>query len=362
MTLLQSNLNNMYIPLDEIKIIQLDHTTRCNLLCPQCARVEDDKPNPVMPVRDLTVDDYKLIFEPFIGKDIHILHCGSYGDVIASPTFDSTLDWCLSNNFNKIRIITNGSARTTEWWSNLGKKNLVEVVFSIDGLEDTNHLYRVNSNFNKIIKNMEAFVNAGGNVRWDYLVFEHNYHQVEEAKQLAKRIGVKTFNTKNTTRFINSSGYKNNITNKKSDVIKDITNNPILENYNNVVKTYGSFNEYVRNTSIECKYKRDKTIFIDFETRVWPCCWVGAPIYFANNKDVQKIDIQNLFDKFGNDFNRLDVHGWDNVLGHEFYQSYLEQTWENSTNRIYTCGRTCGPGYEFSSGYGANTEREKLND
>ena len=127
----------MYIPLDEIKIVQLDHTSRCNLLCPQCARTG----NSLMPINDLTLDDYKLIFEPFIGKNISILQCGNYGDVITSPTFDTTLDWCLENNLNKIRIITNGSARNTSWWRELGKKNIQEVVFSIDGLGDTNHLY-----------------------------------------------------------------------------------------------------------------------------------------------------------------------------------------------------------------------------
>jgi MoaA/NifB/PqqE/SkfB family radical SAM enzyme len=350
----------MYIPFDEIKTIQIDHTSRCNLLCPQCARTEGDKVNSAMPINDLTVDDYKMIFEPFIGKDLGILHCGNYGDVIASPTFDDTLDWCLQNNFNKMRIITNGSARNTAWWKELGKKNIFQVVFSIDGLEDTNHLYRVNSNFNKIIENVKAFIEAGGNARWDYLVFEHNKHQVEQAMELAKKIGVQTFNTKNTTRFINSYGYKNTVQNKKTEIVKDRTDNPILKDYAAVVKSYGSFEKYVRNTEIVCKYKQEKMIYVDFETRVWPCCWVGAPIHFQGENDVQKIDIKKILNKFGNDFNKLSIHGWDKVLEHEFYDNYLEKTWEDSTDRIYTCGRTCGTGYESSSGYGANTKMKKL--
>jgi MoaA/NifB/PqqE/SkfB family radical SAM enzyme len=346
----------MYIPLDEIKTIQLDHTSRCNLLCPQCARTD----NSVMPIKDLTLDDYKLIFEPFIDKDISILHCGNYGDVITSPTFDTTLDWCLKNNFNNIRIVTNGSARNTSWWRELGKKNIQYVVFSIDGLEDTNHLYRVNSNFNKIIENVRAFVEAGGVARWDYLVFDHNQHQVEQAMELAKKIGVSTFNTKNTTRFVTSDGYKNSVLTKKIEVIKDRPNNPILKDYDTLIKSYGSFEEYVRNTDIVCKYKRDKMIYVDFETRVWPCCWIGTPIHLQKETNVQKIDIKKILDKFGNDFNKLNVHGWNSVLEHEFYQTYLENTWEDSSKRIYTCGRTCGTGYEFSSGYGVNTSKKKL--
>ena len=71
----------------------------------------------------------------------------------------------------------------------IGGKNLAsimrkpdKVIFAIDGLEDTNHLYRVNTNFNKIMENAKAFINAGGIARWDFIAFAHNEHQIEEAK------------------------------------------------------------------------------------------------------------------------------------------------------------------------------------
>ena len=35
-----------------------------------------------------------------------------------------------------------------------------QVDFNIDGLEDTNHLYRRNTDFNKIINNAQAFIGA----------------------------------------------------------------------------------------------------------------------------------------------------------------------------------------------------------
>ena len=53
----------MYLDIDQIKVIQLDHTSRCNLACPQCARFHGSitKLNPYMPISDCTLDDYKLI-------------------------------------------------------------------------------------------------------------------------------------------------------------------------------------------------------------------------------------------------------------------------------------------------------------
>ena len=34
----------------------------------------------------------------------------------------------------------------------------------------------------------KVFIEAGGNANWDYLIFDHNIHQVAEAKQIAKKI------------------------------------------------------------------------------------------------------------------------------------------------------------------------------
>ena len=320
-------------------------------MCPQCARVTgDNKVNPRLEMKDLTVDDYITIFTPFIGKQIRIIHCGNYGDAIASPTFDKTNLWLYENGFKSVTVMTNGSARNTEWWANLAKLGTY-VVFSIDGLEDTNHIYRVNSNFKKIIENIKAFVGAGGLARWDYIMFDHNKHQVDEARQLSKDLGMDAFNLKITSRFV--SEQKDTVDNKNLIQVKDIKNNALKRDYNNIVSEYDSFDNYVRATPITCKYKDMKRYYIDFNMRLWPCCWVGAPGLFHSENE-QSVDLKRVTDKFGEDFNRLDLHGWDNVLSHEFYNSYLENSWVNE-NRIYTCGRTCGDKYEFSSGYGKNT-------
>lgn len=351
----------MYLDKQSIASIQLDHTSRCNLMCPQCARVtHEHKINPRLEMKDLTLENYKTIFTPFIGKKLNILHCGNYGDVIASPTFDETSTWMYENGFLDVTILTNGSARNVSWWEKIAKQK-VTVHFSIDGLSDTNGIYRVNSNFNKVIENAKAFINAGGKAIWDYLVFDHNEHQLETAKRLATELGFFNFNQKNTTRFVSSKGHMPTITTKKLETVTDRKNNTAVSDFNNIVEQYGSFNEYVRNTPIECKYQNLKRYYIDFNMQVWPCCWVGAPgLFYSSNE--QSIDIEKLYVKYGREFNRLDIHGWDGVVSHEFYQSYLEHTWNNSNDRIYTCGRTCGTKFEFSSGYGKNVKVIKLND
>lgn len=351
----------MYVDQKDIRGIQLDHTSRCNLLCPQCARTNTTEINPNVVIKDLTVDNYKTIFEP-LRKDVKILHCGNYGDVIASPTFDDTLDWCLSNDYKNIQIITNGSARKPEWWSNLAK-NGIRVIFSVDGLKDTNHLYRVNSVFDNIIENITAYTSAGGEARWDYLVFEHNQHQIEDARNLAKLIGVTEFNVKYTSRFVitHDNAHVNTVTNKNKKELTDLKANHNVSDFTSIIQEYTSFEDYVKRTSVTCKYKAMSRYYVDMEMRVWPCCWMGSPVYTSNKKDPQYIDYVRVMDQFGKDFNRLDIHGWNGVLNSKYYQEFLENSWiSGSADRLYTCGRTCGDKFQFSSGYGKNTSVEKL--
>jgi hypothetical protein len=206
---------------------------------------------------------------------------------------------------------------------------------------------------------MKAFVDAGGRARWDYLVFEHNHHQVEEAKELARSIGISEFNVKNTTRFVTPLGYSKDVVTKKNNVVSDKVNNSALVDFNDIVKSYGTFDEYTRRTPVKCKYQEMQRYYIDFNMRLWPCCWVGAP-YLFEYPDQQSADVDKLFKKFGPDFNRLDLFTWEELLNHEFYTSYLEQSWNNPEDRNFTCGRTCGDKFESSSGFGKNREIQKL--
>jgi hypothetical protein len=75
------------------------------------------------------------------------------------------------------------------------------VVWGIDGLEDTHAVYRVNTDWNKIISNAKIFIQAGGRARWNMLAFKHNEHQIESCQELSKSLGFEVFEVKHTSRF-----------------------------------------------------------------------------------------------------------------------------------------------------------------
>jgi len=189
----------------QIKALHIETTNFCNAACPQCAR-EFDQTFDKNDVRHLTVDQIKSVINEKTIKRLEKMYtCGVYGDPAAGKY---TLD--IYNYFRRVnpRIIlgmnTNGSLRNKDWWKELAgilKRKSDYVVFSLDGLSDTNHIYRVNTNWQKIMENIESFINAGGQAHWDMLVFEHNQHQVEQAQQLAKDMGFKWFRAKVSKRF-----------------------------------------------------------------------------------------------------------------------------------------------------------------
>ncbi|MCB0419431.1 MAG: radical SAM protein [Bdellovibrionales bacterium] len=324
--------------------------------------------NPQLPVGDLPEEDIEKVFpEELIPQLKQVLFNGNYGDPVIYPYLDQMMDRLLSFGSPRIFIYTNGSLRTPEWWKALGtklKKGRHLVIFSVDGLQETNAIYRVNSRFEKVMENAQAFIGAGGRARWDYLMFAHNVHQVDEAVSLAKKMGFKQFNKKKTARFIHDHHMKTNtdnqitpIFNRKNEVTGELAPGEYeaQSKFDVIKQKYGSWQNYVNTTKIHCKYKEDMAgLYVDFNADVWPCCWLGAPIYFADPNNIQKQQMTKLLSQFEEGFNSLRRHKWADILSHPWFNNLLVESWKNrlddENSKLMTCGRTCGTDYEFSSG------------
>ena len=196
----------------DISHVHFEPTQRCQALCPMCDRTN----NPHIKNSELTVDQFKQIIDSSFAKQLNsFLMCGNHGDpMVAKDTLDM-YEWLRYNNSNLyLHMTTNGGGRSDDWWRNIAKVfgKHGRVTFSVDGLEDTNHLYRVNVDWKRVENSMDVFTQAGGKGLWVFLIFEHNEHQVDEAEQLAKLFGLE-FVKKKTGRWVQS--YKGNKIKKK---------------------------------------------------------------------------------------------------------------------------------------------------
>ena len=197
----------------DIKIVHYEITQRCQAACPMCDRnVNGGKDSPHITNAELTLSDAKRIFDVDFIKQLKTFYmCGNLGDPCVSNYAGEGFRYFRHANPKMwLGMNTNGGARLDYFWEDLADLDVV-VTFSIDGLEDTNHLYRQNVRWDKVERSYKAFIGAGGRARWDYLIFDHNEHQVEEARQLAKDMGVTEFFAKEALGFSNSKDKDNNI-------------------------------------------------------------------------------------------------------------------------------------------------------
>ena len=196
--------------LDQIAQLQVEPTTYCNAKCPQCPRFQWKTGN----LReDLTLMhwDVDTIFPNMQLDEMvnleYVLIEGDKGDPLMHPQIYEIVMFFLNAPSNPVvRLVTNGSIRTPDWWSKLGQSanDRLEVMFSIDGLEDTNHLYRVGVDYTQVINNASAFINSGGNAMWKCIVFKHNETQLNDIKKTAKDLGFAKINYRRCSdRFTN---------------------------------------------------------------------------------------------------------------------------------------------------------------
>ena len=193
------------IELNRVESIQLEISNHCNASCPQCPRnYYGGKTIPTLPLKKWSFQEFKDIID-FTDLDSlkQVYFCGTYGDPLSNSALVKMCSFIREVKPEvQIGIHTNGALSNEKTFRELA--TIADfIAFGIDGLEDTNHIYRRNVNWQKLMTNVNAFIGNGGMAIWDFIVFDHNQHQVEQAKELSEALGFAKFNIKRTGRFFN---------------------------------------------------------------------------------------------------------------------------------------------------------------
>jgi sulfatase maturation enzyme AslB (radical SAM superfamily) len=257
----------------------LEISSLCNASCPWCPRTFWGYPyNGGYPETNLSLTQARHIFQPeFLTQLDSIRINGNFGDIVMNPEGQDIVDYFFSVNPNlKITISTNGGARNNKFWEQLAQTS-VKVLFCLDGLEDTHHLYRQNTVWSTVIQNAQTFILAGGNATWKMIKFDHNQHQVNACRTLSQKLGFEKFELvddgRNTAPVFNNRGelthvLGNYVGEKSFKVLfhKKTTDQILLED----ITIDRSPSEV-----ISCQTKKLKSIYIAATGDVSPCCWTG---------------------------------------------------------------------------------------
>jgi hypothetical protein len=290
---------------------------------------------------------------------------------------------------------TNGGMRKPEFWEKMGKLFAKkyrdhwswQITFSIDGLADTNHLYRRNVEWGKLMENVKAYTGAGGRAEWDYLIFKHNEHQIDEAKLLSKELGFYSFVPKkalgvdNGTSLVRMSAMtregkldywidapvdpKNrNLENPKGPdneqfwefSIEDyrkmkegkLTHNNYPERVSKVYEMLAvEDNSTLDNAEINCKAKTmngGKEIFVDQKGRVIPCCYMGTHLNGVHT-DSQSLQLHYEIEKYGWDHFDLNLHSLEEIMEGHHLDRVFTDTWTKPSckeGKMAYCANICG--------------------
>ena len=312
---------------EDIKEIHLEVTSKCQARCPMCPRrISGGVLNPFITLDEITLEQFQLWFPvDFVKQLQRLFMCGNLGDpIIAEDTLDIFKYLRFNNPTINLSMHTNGSARNISWWKSLAEIN-VDVTFGIDGLSDTHSLYRISTDWNKIIENAKAFITAGGKAEWHMLAFKHNEHQIEQCRELSNQIGFEHFTVKHTSRFKNNKW-----------AVLDELGNPThyLEPTSKSQTMIPLVQESLTSTPcISCKAQKQSQIYISANGNVSPCCWLDIEWVLPSQES--RIDYMERIGTFPNLHSSTLTEIFNSTIFND-----IEKSWKNKP--LQECSKQCG--------------------
>lgn len=301
---------------DTLEWIDIELTSFCNIECKGCFRVISKHADKILNKKILDLETIKEKFQKHMFPNMKIINfCGSVDEPTTHPEFFEIVKHFADWNCH-INIATNGSLRTKKWWKELASilPASHRVTWGIDGSDHVSEIYRKGSNFKKVQENFRAFIDAGGQAVWQFIVFEHNEHQMEDAKAMAKEEGFKDFKT---------------IISHRQD-IKDIKHKKSLKLEPNPQPQ----------PCISCKYGNQKRIFVNHMGNVIPCCHLNSKMMeFAvtgNQRDRFEDILQS--NDYTQDINLQNV-SIEQALNGKVFNDIID-SW-NQPNKIKRCVDVC---------------------
>lgn len=277
----------------------------------------------------------------------YVQFCGNMGDPMAHPCIADCVQSVLDHHPQcVIDISTNGALGRLDQWDRLAKMNC-SVTFAVDGLDDTNHIYRRGVEWSRVKLRMERFIQQGGTAWWQWINFPWNKHQQQQARQLAEQWGFQSFAVSN--RFTPTQTFDNQIINNHSKPVSKQYHRPPRyseselkqQQHDQVVALWQQYDQIQPRcvNQDDSKPYHHPSIHINSDGTVWPCCYM-ANVPFHVKQHTQWWYQQSVKD-LPNNWNSLFHHTIDEIVGSEWWQHRLPQSWHRQHSESHTASSIC---------------------
>lgn len=365
-------MNNWY---RQVHKLQVDMTSYCNARCGACIRnIDGGETRPGLKLTHFDVDVWKrMATVDTKGWWIRELSLnGNWGDTMMHPHLVEMLEiWITAHPETFISIATNGSMRSTKFWAELAKALRQtahhKIDFAVDGMEDTHHIYRRKTSFSKLTENIKSFCDAGGNGNIQMTMFEHNKHQIEEVKELARELGIRQFTARRSftgdERLIIKDGDEEytikgyyptgidehqNYSPPELQIDFEENDRPMSDIRDSIwMEVNAQFEElYMNYSPSKCPWKNEGKVQIDPWGTVWPCCHIstyggsGASEFMSIAKDFNQeaSDIDLIAN--GQQENNLHNKSLADILRNDWFNETVDNAVENADWSV--CRSNCG--------------------
>jgi MoaA/NifB/PqqE/SkfB family radical SAM enzyme len=238
----------------------IDLSTLCNAKCPQCHRTNPHglKKFDWLPKVQWSLSDFKKAFPVKTLEHINRIEiCGTWGDPVTNKDLFDMVEYVIDNSHTSVLISTNGSIKDDVWWFKLGylTGDRCEVFFAVEGTTQEMHSkYRINTNLNKILDNVEAFSQYGRSSIFT-VVFKHNEQYLEEIANLTFKCGATNILFFPSNRFGKHSEFEFVDGNNNIKTLHPITN------YNNPLYREQDYYKWINGLKACGKHKKDMTLY-----------------------------------------------------------------------------------------------------
>jgi radical SAM protein with 4Fe4S-binding SPASM domain len=265
----------------------VEPTTSCNLRCPQCP---SGLRSFTRETGSLELETYKNIIDQLYRTSGYIT-LYFQGEPYLNKNFNAIVNYAYQK---KMYTATSSNAHyfNKENAESIIKSGIDRLIISIDGIDqETYSKYRIGGSIDKVIKGTQALVEAKKNLKsktphiiWQFIVFRHNEHQLEDIKKMAAEVDVDELSIKTAQIYEFETG---------NDLI------PSNENYSRYKKDENGYR--FKNKLLNHCWKLWSSCVFTWNGQVVPCCFDKDAHYqlgSINSKSFKEIWQGDAYQKF----------------------------------------------------------------